>query len=826
MVFELMPTLAAASATAGSAALSPEEGTANYIEAVKKGILKTMSKMGISTISSYRGGGLYEAMGLSRELVDTYFPGTESRVGGIGLEEIEADVKARHDAAYSDSALVPGTDAAKALTAAKAAVKPASVESPWPAKLAALLTKAVREDDAASYRAYSDGITSPERQPFALRDLFEFKAGSAIPLDEVEDVDAIVSRFSIAAMSCGALSPEAHEALAVGANSAGAWSDSGEGGEDPARDKPGPDGVSRASASRQIASARFGVTARYAASARELQIKMAQGAKPGEGGQLPGAKVNEYIAKLRHAVPGTTLISPPPHHDTYSIEDLAQLVHDLRCVNPTARIAVKLAAQAGIGAVAAGTAKAGADCVVVSAGDGGTGSAPMSSLDYAGNAWELALPEIRQVLAMNGLGDRVSIQVDGRLRCGRDVVMAAILGAREFGFGTAALISMGCVACGQCDKDRCPAGIATQRKDLRVKFAGRPEHAARFLRFVAGETREILASIGVRSLDEVTGRYELLDFAGRSRGGRDQLLDFSRVTQALELAKRYLTLETEGPEGSAPLVLPPPPAGLAAFAAQWRSPFRAPDLDEKLIEPVCRALATGTSFKAAFPIHNADRSIGAALSGELVRRGLSGAPGSVRVKFTGSAGQSFGAFLVAGLSFELEGQANDFVGKSLSGGRISVRPSAGCAFAPEANVIAGNVCLIGATSGEVYLSGRVGERFAIRNSGAFAIVEGTGDHGCEYMTGGRVVILGSTGTNFGAGMSGGVAFVLDEDGAFIARIAGDSVAPTPLSDAEDEVLLREDIERHLAATGSPKASAILADWEKWKARFVKVMPRQ
>ncbi len=821
LVFEGMPELAARCAPPGCAAPDPEECSANYVEAVKKGILKTMSKMGISSISSYRGGGIFEALGLSRTFVEAYFPGTESRVGGAGLAEIEADVTVRHKEAYGPG----GREKNPALAGAPGAADPSvQAEVPWPPGLAALLAKAARRDDEGAYREYAGGISSSSRPPFALRDLFEFKTRDPIPLSRVQSVQDIVSRFSVAAMSCGALSPEAHEALAAGANSAGAWSCSGEGGEDPERDRPGPGGVSRASASRQVASARFGVTARYLASARELQIKIAQGAKPGEGGQLPGAKVDGYIARLRHASPGTTLISPPPHHDIYSIEDLSQLVHDLRCVNPSARISVKLAAQAGIGAVAAGTAKAGADCVIVSSGDGGTGAAPLSSLDYTGNAWETSLPEIRQVLAMNGMGDRVSVQVDGRLRSGRDVVIAAILGAHEFAFGTAALISLGCVACGQCDRGVCPAGIATQRAELRARFSGKPEHVARFLRFAARETRDILASLGMGSLDEASGRYDLLDFRGRGRDGRGGCLDFSGVVQALELAKRHLILETEGGEGSESLALPPPPAGLAAFENARRPPFPAPALDEKLIEPVCRAFSSGTAFKAEYPIRNSDRSTGAALSGELTRRGFTLAPGSARVRFKGSAGQSFGAFLVTGLSFELEGEANDFVGKGLSGGRIAIRPPAGAGFAPEDNVIAGNVCLMGATSGELYRNGRAGERFAIRNSGAVAVAEGVGDHGCEYMTGGRVVVLGGTGTNFGAGMSGGTAYILDLDGLAALRVDSESVSVAALVDSEDEFVLREDIERHRAATKSPRAAALLDDWETFLKRFVKVFP--
>jgi len=815
LVFDRMHELAARLDRSGAGVSDAEKASQNYVQAVMKGMKKTMSKMGVSTIGSYRGGGLYEAVGLSRALVDEFFPGTESRISGIGLAEIEEDLLARHQAAFSENAVVGAEAAGRAVQ-----------EVPWPPRLAALLAKAVRENDPELFRQYADGSTSASRPAFAIRDLFEFHGGKPVPLDQVEDWKSIVRRFTIAAMSCGALSPEAHETLAAGANAVGSWSNSGEGGEDEARDVRGADGLDRSSASRQIASARFGVNARYVARAGELQIKAAQGAKPGEGGQLPGEKVDAYIAKLRHASPGSALISPPPHHDIYSIEDLAQLVHDLRCANPTARIAIKLAAQAGIGAVAAGTAKAGVDCVIVSAGDGGTGSAPLSSLDYAGNAWELALPEVRQVLSMNGLADRVSIQVDGRLRSGRDVVMAAILGAGEFGFGTTAMMALGCIACGQCDKDRCPVGITTQKPELRAQFAGTPEHVVRFLHFMAEDTRAVLASIGARSLDEVTGRPELIDYRGRSRGARDGLLEYSRITEALELAKRYQAIESEGDDGSGPLVLPPAPAGLSAWKAAWRSPFPAPDPDAELLEPVCAALGQGaTSIEGSRTLRNPDRSIGAALSGELVRRGLDKAKEPVRIQFSGSAGQSFGAFLVSSLRFDLEGQANDFVGKGLSGGTISVRPFAARQFVAEDNVIAGNVCLFGATAGSLFLNGRAGERFAVRNSGAVAIVEGVGDHACEYMTGGRVTILGSTGSNLGAGMTGGTVFVYDEEGTFAGMLAADTLISGPLDNPADSALLKLDLERHVEATHSGKAAAILADWPLQMKRFVKVESR-
>ncbi|MGD9940453.1 MAG: glutamate synthase large subunit [Clostridia bacterium] len=818
--------------------LTDETAAANYLKALEHGLLKTMSRMGICSIPSYRGGALYEAVGLAHEITDTFFPGTESRAEGIGLEQLEADILARQTLAFDAAAITAvgsGTSTGAIATTdvqQEPAVQKPVDELPWPPRLAALLTRAAMGNDEDAYTEYAAGMTDPKRQALCLRDIFELRQTVPQPLSAVQPAAEIVGRFSIAAMSCGALSPEAHEALATGANSAGSWSNSGEGGEDEARSKTYPDGISRASASRQVASGRFGVTTRYLASAGELQIKMAQGAKPGEGGQLPGAKVNAYIAKLRHTKPGTPLISPPPHHDIYSIEDLAQLVHDLRCVNPTARIAIKLTAQAGVGAVAAGVAKAGADCVIVSSGDGGTGAAPQTSMDYAGGNWEFALPEVQQVLAMNDLSDRVSAQVEGRLRTGRDIVIAAILGAREFAFGTAALISIGCIACGQCSSDRCPVGITTQNETLRARFPGKPEHVCNFLNLIAEDTRRVLASIGFRSLDEVAGRYDLLEYHGRDRSPRDALLDFSKITQALEIAKRppatwSASSWSEDGESAGPLVLPPAPAGLPAFLATWRAPFRTPEMERGILEQVCAALSAGESFKTTLDISNADRSIGSTLSGELVRRRLDRVDTpSAQLSFKGSAGQSFGAFLVPSLSLDLTGEANDFVGKGLSGGKISVRPDPACGFKPENHVIAGNVCLIGATAGKLYLNGKAGERFAIRNSGAIAVVEGLGDHGCEYMTGGIVTVLGPVGSNFGAGMSGGIAFLLDVDGVAASKVDTTSVRAARIMNPDDQLLIKAELQRHLAETGSPKARALLDDWDRIVDLFVKVVPRE
>ncbi|MCX7028328.1 MAG: glutamate synthase large subunit [Spirochaetes bacterium] len=816
MVFERLPEfLAAASRPAQAAILGVETLSDNYIEALKKGILKIQSKLGISSISSYRGARLFEIVGLSEDLASRYFAATDSRFGGIGMGEIEADVLENHTCVFGS-----GTRAPAALPVAAAAR-----ERPWPPKLAASLTLAVRESDPQAWRAYSEGMDSSSRQPFTFRDLFAFKPSMPVALESVESVENIAARFSVAAMSCGAISPQAHEALAAGANSAGAWSDSGEGGEDADRRAYGDRGLDSRSASRQIASGRFGVTAAYASGALELQIKIAQGAKPGEGGQLPGAKVDAYIAKLRHSAPGRTLISPPPHHDIYSIEDLSQLIHDLRCVNPRARIAVKLGAQAGIGAVAAGVAKAGADCVVVSSGDGGTGAAPLSSLDYAGSTWETALPEIRQVLAMNGLDTNIVIQVDGRLRTARDVVIAAILGAREFAFGTAALISMGCVVCGQCNLDRCPVGIATQDPALRAKFKGRPEHLATFFRFMAADVRSILSSLGAASLDAVVGKRELIDFSGRAFTPREKLLSFDKIGAALEIARNYPLSEEGDTDGSGPPLLPLPKAGLRGFDDSGKPRFAIPEIDAALIEKCAQMGAAGGRFEAEMKIRNADRSIGAALSGHLLRSGIPLSPDAVSVRFEGSAGQSFGAFLIQGISFTLAGEANDYLGKSLSGGRIVVHARAESRFSPESNVIAGNVCLFGATGGEVFLGGQAGERFCVRNSGALAVAEGVGDHACEYMTGGRVVILGRTGVNFGAGMSGGIAYVLDEDQLFDTRCNPDDVNLEACSKPEDRAFLKSVIARHHQLTGSPRAKALLSDWGEYLPLFVKVVPR-
>jgi len=817
MVFELLPSISDQLEERPSAEILAD----HYIEAVNKGILKIMSKLGIATVSSYRGSRMFEAVGLSEGLVKRYFRGTESRFGGIGLDEIADDMLSRHRAAFG--------------VEPKIVNQPASPPAvPWPPSLAAKLTKAVRELDAEAWRAYADGMDSAARPPFALRDLFSFKSDgslvsrSPLPLDQVQPAEEIIKRFSIAAMSLGAISPEAHEALAAGANAISSWSNSGEGGEDSERHTYQDRGLDSHNASKQIASGRFGVTARYLATGLELQIKIAQGAKPGEGGQLPGAKVNDYIAKLRHSKPGVTLISPPPHHDIYSIEDLSQLIHDLHCINPGARIAVKLAAQAGVGTVAAGVAKAGADCIIISSGDGGTGAAPLSSLDYAGSYWEAALPEVRQVLAMNSLDLNTVIQVDGRLRTARDVVIAAILGAREFAFGTAALIAMGCIACGKCNLGKCPVGIATQEPEFRANFKGRPEHLVAFFKFLAEDVRTILASLGAKTIDEILGKYELLDFSGRASTAREKTLDFDHIKEALEIARRYPLVEERDIGSEEMPAIPLPEAGLRNFRPEKRQDFSISEAEAALLQKCAQLFQKREStsrLELSLPIRNSDRSVGAALSGEIIRAGLTLEPDAIAVTFRGTAGQSFGAFLVQGVLFRLFGEANDYLGKGLSGGRIIVRPRRESRCQPERNVIAGNVCLYGATAGEVFLNGKVGERFCVRNSGALAVAEGTGNHACEYMTEGIVVILGKTGINFGAGMTGGVAYVFDEDQLFDTRCNLSDVDIAAVTSAEDIDQLRTIIERHQNLTGSPRAKQMLSEWDSYLPLFLKVVPR-
>ena len=673
----------------------------------------------------------------------------------------------------------------------------------WNPTTITLLQRAVRENDVSKYREYAEFINNQARHLCTLRGLFKFKPTKPVPIDEVESVDSIVHRFVTGAMSFGSISPEAHETIALAMNRLGGMSNSGEGGEDPARYKGIGTYDNKASAIKQVASGRFGVTAEYLINARELQIKIAQGAKPGEGGQLPGHKVNEIIARVRHATPGVSLISPPPHHDIYSIEDLAQLIYDLRNANENARVSVKLVSEVGVGTVAAGVAKGKADVVLISGHDGGTGASPLTSIKHAGLPWELGLAEVQHTLRLNRLRDKIRVQVDGQLKTGRDVVIGALLGAEEFGFATTILVTLGCVMIRKCHENSCPVGVATQDPRLRKCFKGKPEHIENFLRFVAGEVREILARLGLRSIDEAVGRSDLLETNEAINFWKSKNLDFSKI------------FEVVGDES-----LPRKSAGLAPRELKQ-------SYDKKLIKLVGENVESGKPAEISMEIKNSDRSVGAMLSSMVAKKyGNAGLQeDTIKVNFKGVAGQSFGAFLAAGLTFNLEGEANDYVGKGLSGGKIIVRLSPDCPIESSSNWIAGNVIGYGATGGKIFLNGKAGERFAIRNSGATLVAEGIGDHCCEYMTGGRVVILGPTGFNFGAGMTGGFAYVLDETGNFDMRCNLSSIDLETIAEgSEDENELKGLIEEFYEATSSTRAREILDDWENMLPKFVKVFP--
>jgi glutamate synthase (NADPH/NADH) large chain len=776
-----------------------DELTEHYIKAVNKGLLKTMSKMGISTLRSYQGAQLFEAIGLQRSVVDEYLTGTPSRIGGVDLEVLAGEVLARHREAFGprDPAALPldfggeyhyRTDGEAHL---------------WNPTTVTRLQHAVINNDPAAYADYAQAINRQTRELCTLRGLFEFVAGTPVPLEEVEPAAEIVKRFYTGAMSHGSISREAHEALAIATNRIGAWSNTGEGGEDPARYQPLPNGDSMNCAIKQVASARFGVTIEYLANARCLQIKMAQGAKPGEGGQLPGYKVTEEIARLRHATPGVSLISPPPHHDIYSIEDLAQLIYDLKCANPGVMVSVKLVSEVGVGTIAAGVAKGNADEVLISGHDGGTGASPWSSIKHAGIPWELGLAETQQTLVLNGLRDRVLVQADGQMKTGRDVVIGALLGAERFGFGTSALVSLGCILMRKCHKGTCPVGIATQDPDLRKRFAGKAEYVVRFLTFVAEEARQIMAQLGFRTFDEMIGHVERLS-----------------CRQAIDHWK------AKGLDLSAVFARPQNPRHCQLRRVRRQPDYHQTHLDWQILKQIEPALAERQPVRLELPIRNVHRAVGTILSNRLVRQyGAAGLPdGTVELAFHGSAGQSFGAFLVGGVTLRLIGDANDYVGKGLSGGRIVVQTPPGSAFAPEENIIVGNTLLYGATRGEVFINGMAGERFAVRNSGAIAVVEGVGDHGCEYMTGGRVIVLGRTGRNFAAGMSGGIAYVLDEQQLFDTLCNLEMVDLEPLAERADIRFVRDRIARHYRWTGSALAKRILDNWRDAVGKFVKVMP--
>ncbi len=771
----------------------------HYITAIKKGLLKVMSKMGVSTIRSYRSAQIFEAVGLNDDFIERYFPGTSSRIGGIGIDGIAREVLERHRKAFTKSedeirTLESGGNLHYRAFSEKHLYTPETITH---------IHNAVRNSDYTSYRKYADRINDAGRTLCTLRGLFRFKKGTPVPIDEVEPVDSIVKRFVSGAMSYGSISKEAHESIAIAMNRLGGASNSGEGGEDEERFIPLPNGDLRKSMIKQVASGRFGVTANYLVNARELQIKMAQGAKPGEGGQLAGLKVDDVIAKVRHSTVGVTLISPPPHHDIYSIEDLAQLIFDLKNANPEARVSVKLVSESGVGTVAAGVAKGKADMVLISGGDGGTGNAPTSSIKHAGMPWEIGLAETQQTLVLNHLRDRISVQVDGQMRTGRDIVIATMLGAEEYGFGTASLVSLGCIMMRKCHVNTCPVGVATQNPELRKKFTGKPEHLVNFMRFMAQDAREIMAELGFRSFEEMVGRVDMLDTGTAVTHWKTKGLDFSKVLMPVEL-----------------------PEGVSRHRTTTQVHDFSLSLDGKLIAEAKDALENQKAVTIEMPIRNCNRTVGATLSSEVAKRyGGTGLPtDTIKCKFTGSAGQSFGAFLSTGITFELEGDANDYFGKGLSGGKIIVYPPKGSTFRPQSNIITGNVNLFGATSGEMYINGMAGERFAVRNSGATAVVEGVGDHGCEYMTGGTVVVLGKTGINFAAGMSGGIAFILDEDQLFDTKCNLEMVDIEPVMLNEDRELLHRLISRHIEFTGSEHATRILRDWTEMIPRFVKVMP--
>ncbi len=778
---------------------------AKYLKAVEKGVVKVMSKMGISTVASYRGAQIFEAVGLARDLVDTYFTNTPSRIGGIGIREVAREALQNHARAYTpapqvERELVPGGQYQWRRDGELHLFNPETVFK---------LQHATRTKRYDIFKQYTQAVDDQGRDQATLRGLFRLRTGvrPPVPLEEVEPAESIVKRFASGAMSFGSISAEAHETLAIAMNRLGGRSNSGEGGEDPHRFTPDANGDWRRSAIKQVASGRFGVTSHYLVNADELQIKMAQGAKPGEGGQLPGNKVYPWIAKVRHSTPGVGLISPPPHHDIYSIEDLAQLIFDLRNANPRARISVKLVSEVGVGTVAAGVAKAKSDVVLISGHDGGTGASPLTSLKHAGVPWELGLAETQQTLVGNRLRDRVVVQVDGQMKTGRDVVIGALLGAEEFGFATAPLVVMGCVMMRVCHLDTCPVGIATQNPTLRAKFTGQADHVVNFFHFVAEEVREQMAQLGFRTLEEMVGRADLLDVQPAVEHWKARGLDLSRILD---------TTHVFGAEGATPPVL-------RRTVKQDVDLGRV--LDAELIALAEPALERREKVTLELPIRNVDRSVGTMLGSELTRRhgGQGLAHDTIDISFNGSAGQSFGAFLPSGITLRLEGDANDYVGKGLSGGRVIVRPPVDAPFLAERNVIAGNVALYGATSGEAFIRGVVGERFAVRNSGAVAVVEGVGDHGCEYMTGGRVVVIGRTGRNFAAGMSGGVAYVLDEDGDFAQRCNREMVQLEAL-ETEDERFVLELLERHKAVTGSEVAARLMARWSDTVARLVRVMP--
>jgi glutamate synthase (NADPH) large chain len=767
----------------------------NFKKSINKGLLKTFSKMGISTLQSYRGAQVFEAIGLNKSLVQKYFTGTPSRIEGIGLHAIAREAQMKHEHAYkpitdSDTELAVGGNYAYRMNGERHLLNPHTISK---------LQHAVRQNSFQTFQEYTEYIDNQNERLMNLRGLLRFKKSSRpVPLDEVEPATEIVRRFATGAMSFGSISQEAHETLAKAMNRIGGKSNTGEGGEDEKRFVD-----DRRSAIKQVASGRFGVTVEYLVNADELQIKMAQGAKPGEGGQLPGHKVDDTIARVRRSTPGVGLISPPPHHDIYSIEDLAQLIYDLKNVNPKARISVKLVAEVGVGTVAAGVAKAHADVILISGDTGGTGAAPLSSIKHAGVPWELGLAETQQVLVMNDLRGRVRLQTDGKLQTGRDVVVAALLGAEEFGFATTPLIAMGCIMMRKCHLNTCPVGIATQDPRLRAKFQGQPEHVINFFFFLAEQVRAHMAELGFRTFDEMVGRVDMLEVKPGIDHWKAQGLDFSSI-----------------------LYNPPMPARIARRCVQSQDHGLHQSLDYRLIDYARESLETRQPTHLRLPIRNVHRSVGTMLSGEVARRyGTAGLPDdSIQFDFEGSAGQSFGAFLAHGITLTLAGDANDYVGKGLSGGRLIVHPLPEAKFQPEKNIIIGNVALYGATGGEAFFNGMAGERFAVRNSGATAVVEGVGDHGCEYMTRGLVLVLGKCGRNFAAGMSGGIAYVLDEKGDFARKRCNRAGVDLDRLEDKDLEIVRTLVGRHLELTKSARAQHVLENWGEVSSRFIKIFP--
>ena len=832
--------------------LDAEKAVYHYTKAIGKGLMKVMSKMGISTYMSYCGSQIFEAIGLNKSLVDKYFKGIASNVEGIGVFEVAEEALRLHQFAFgNDPVLENALDAG-----GEYAFRVRGEDHMWTPDSIAKLQHATRANNFNSYKEYAQLINDQSKRHLTLRGLFEFKIDptKAISIDQVEPAKEIVKRFATGAMSLGSISTEAHATLAIAMNRIGGKSNTGEGGEDPARyqqelkgipikqgetlasilgreqievDIPLLDGDSLRSKIKQVASGRFGVTAEYLSSADQIQIKMAQGAKPGEGGQLPGHKVSEYIAKLRFSVPGVGLISPPPHHDIYSIEDLAQLIHDLKNVNPKASISVKLVSEVGVGTIAAGVSKAKADHIVVAGHDGGTGASPLSSIKHAGTPWELGLSETQQTLVLNGLRSRVRVQADGQMKTGRDVVIAAMLGADEIGFATAPLVVEGCIMMRKCHLNTCPVGVATQDPELRKKFSGKPEHVVNYFFFVAEEARQLMAQLGIKTYDELIGRVDLLDKSKAITHWKASGLDFSRIFYQSDEQKNGVVRHTE---------------------TQDHALEKA--LDHKLIAQAKHALDTGERVSFIMPIKNLNRTVGAMLSGVVAQKyGHAGLPDdTIHIQLQGTAGQSAGAFLAKGVTLDLIGEGNDYVGKGLSGGRIIIRPNTEFRGRAVDNIICGNTVLYGAIAGEAFINGVAGERFAVRNSGAVAIIEGTGDHGCEYMTGGTVIVLGSTGRNFAAGMSGGIAYVYDPDNEFANKCNMAMVSLEPVLSSEqqnemmkkatwhrilrdgnpetDEAILRGLIERHFKHTGSTRARHLLDDWANSRSKFVKVFPNE